>query len=263
VPSPQSSGRSIGIVSGRGGVGKSILAVNLGAVLTKRGDKNIIIDADLSNPSIGLHLGLPYSAIGLQDVLGGQRHFRDAILVHPSTGMRVLPSSLKYMRGASLRNLARVVSEVGRAYEFTIIDSPPGLVEDVLHILDACDEIVVVTTPDVPGVSSATKIISLCKASKKRVRGVIVNRCTGAPFELTVREIESMTEAPVLVRIPEDRTIPASISMRIPAVYYAPDSPASRKLGEFAMSFVESGKHEFERPGLIMRLVSWIKRIFS
>ncbi|MFH0835220.1 MAG: P-loop NTPase, partial [Candidatus Micrarchaeota archaeon] len=217
MASRESGGRTIGIVSGRGGVGKSVLAVNLSAVLTRRGVKNIIIDADLSNPSIGLHLGLPYSAVGLQDVLCGQRHFRDAILVHPSTGIRVLPASLKYTRGASLKNLARVVSEVGRAYEFTIVDSPPGLMEDVLHILDACDEIVVVTTPDVPGVSSATKIISLCTKSRRRVRGVVVNRCTGAPFELTVREIESMTESPVLVRIPEDRTIPASISMRVPA----------------------------------------------
>jgi len=263
VAPASTSNRSIGIVSGRGGVGKSILAVNLGAVLTKRGVKNIIIDADISNPSIGLHLGLPYSPTGLQDVLLEHKHFRDAILAHPSTGMRVLPASLKYTRGVTLRNLARVVNEVGKAYEFTIVDSPPGLTEDVLHIVDACDEIVVVTTPDVPGVSSATKIIALCRAGKKTVRGIVVNRCTGAPFELTVREIESMAEAPVLVRIPEDRTIPASISMRVPAVYYASDSPASRKLVEFALSFVETGKHEFARPGLIMRLVSWVKRIFS
>ncbi|VVB67983.1 Iron-sulfur cluster carrier protein [Candidatus Norongarragalina meridionalis] len=257
------SGTSIGIVSGRGGVGKSILAVNLGAVLTKRGDKNIIIDADISNPSIGLHLGLPYSPTGLQDVLLEHKHFRDAILAHPSTGMRVLPSSLKYSRGASLRNLARVVNEVGKAYDFTIVDSPPGITDDVMHILDACDEIVVVTTPDVPGVSSATKIIQLCKENKKRVRGVVVNRCTGAPFELTVREIESMTESSVIVRIPEDRTIPASISMRVPAVYYAPDSPASRKLNEFALSLIQAGPRETERAGVMSRFFAWLRKIFS
>jgi len=250
-------------VSGKGGVGKSVLAVNLGAVFTKHGRKSVVVDADVNSPSVGLQLGIPYTNIGLQNILHERKQFQDAIIAHPATGLRILPASLKYMRGVSLKNFNRVISEANKAYEFTIIDSPPGITEDVLHIINASEELVVITTPDVPSVSGAIKVISLCKACKKRIHGVVVNRCTDASFELTVREIESMTEMPVLVRLPEDDSIPASIATHLPVVHYAPDSAVSRKLNEFALSFIESGQPKTQGGGLITRLFAFIRGIFA
>ncbi|MFH0836137.1 MAG: MinD/ParA family protein [Candidatus Micrarchaeota archaeon] len=230
MPTQTQGKRIIGVLSGRGGVGKSVLTANMGAVLTKDNLKNILVDADLSNPCLNLHLGLSYSQVGLQDVLQGKKTYGDVALIQPQTGMRVIPASLKFTRGASLKRLAPVLSDISKSYDYTIVDSPPGISEDVFHIINACNEIVVVTTPDVPGVSAATKMVALCKQQDKRVLGVVVNRCTGARYELTSREIENMTEAQVLARVPEDKAIPESISVKTPAVIYAPNSRASKKL---------------------------------
>ncbi len=234
----------------------------MGAVLTRQAKKNILVDADLSNPCLSLHLGLSHSQLGLQDVLQHKKRFGDAVLIQPQTGMRVLPASMKYVRGASLKHLGKVLNDVSKAYEFTIIDSPPGITDDVLHIINACSEVVVITTPDVPGVSAATKMISLCKKNNKRVLGVVVNRSTGANYELTNREVESMTETAVLARIPEDKAIPASISVRTPAVYYSPNAPSSKKLHEFSLSLIAPPTAAVPSPSIFSRVASFFRRLF-
>jgi len=227
--------RIIGIVSGKGGVGKSMAAVNLATSLTKMGKSCILVDADLSNPSVSLHLGLSYMPIGLQDLLTGKNKVSDAIVIQPTFGLRVIPSSLRYRKEGHMRNLKSVLNSLN-AYDFVLVDSPPGITDDVMDIIEACGEVVIMTTPDVPGVTSAAKICSLCAENRTRVTGIVVNRVTNARYELLEREIESMTEKNVLVEIPEDPHVPASISARIPVVLYNADCKAAKSLKQLAYS---------------------------
>jgi len=254
--------RKIGILSGKGGVGKSMLTVNLGEALTMQNKKNILIDADLGNPCLGLHLGLSYTQLGLQDVLQHGNKFGDAVVIQPQTGMRVLPATIGYTRGASLKNLGPVLNNAGKAYEFTIVDSPPGITDNTFNIIEACNELIVVTTPDIPAVSAATKMTSFCRKRNKRVLGVVVNRSTGARYELDTAEIASMTDAPVLARIPEDEAIPESISLRTPAVYYAPKSRASKKLVALSSSLLCGPSSTTARPSIFSGFTSFFKRLF-
>ncbi len=222
----------IGIISGKGGVGKSVVAVNTTALLKRLGRDVVIVDCDLSNPSTGLHLGLSYGAIGIQEVLQGENKVADALVVQPQTGIRVLPASLRYHPDVSLKNLKSVLRGM-TAYDYVIVDSPPGITEDSEYIIEACDEVIVVTTADVPSSTSAAKIVSLCRDLETKVGGVIVNRVTGAAYELSNKEIEAMTEMPVLSAIPEDSLIPESIAARTPITLYKPSSPAAKKLKLF------------------------------
>jgi septum site-determining protein MinD len=253
----------IGVLSGKGGVGKSVIAVNLAALLTRMGKSTILVDGDLSNPSVGLHLGLSYNAIGLNDCLQGKHTVADAIVIQPQTGMRILPASLRYKRDASLKHLKHVIDSL-KGYEYVIIDSPPGLTEDAWHIMGVCDQVILITTPDIPSVTSSAKTIQLCKEIGTEPFGIAINRVTRAKYELSAREITSIVEAPVLIEIPEDYGVPASIAARMPLVLYKPESPASKKFSMLTRSLVGEGAFSIEAgPGVLARILSAIKRLFG
>ena len=252
--------RVIGILSGKGGVGKSVTSVNLSALLTQMGKTNVLVDGDLSNPSVGLHLGLSYNSIGLSDCLSRKHNVADAIVIQPQTGMRILPASLKYNKGAALKGMNYVIDQL-KAYDFIIIDSPPGLTQDAWYIMSVCSDIILITTPDIPSVTSAAKTMSLCKKAGATPIGVVINRITKGSYELTSREISSMIEAPVIAEIPEDYAVPASIAARTPLVLYRRDSPASKRFALLARRIAGDEPVEVGAAGFIGRIIRAIRSL--
>jgi len=83
----------ITITSGKGGVGKTTTAINLGAALNSFGKDVVILDANLTTPNVGLHLGAPIVPVSLNHVLLGKADLEDAIYEHES-GTKIIPSSL-------------------------------------------------------------------------------------------------------------------------------------------------------------------------
>ena len=81
------------IISGKGGVGKTTSAVNLGISLSQLGEDVIIVDGNLTTPNIGIHLGAPIVPITLNHVLNNQASLEDAIYEHES-GTKIIPASL-------------------------------------------------------------------------------------------------------------------------------------------------------------------------
>src|SRR3989338_6323163 len=83
----------ITITSGKGGVGKTTTAINLGAALNGFGKEVIVVDANLTTPNVGLHLGAPIVPVSLNHVLSGRAKIDDAIYEHES-GTKIVPGSL-------------------------------------------------------------------------------------------------------------------------------------------------------------------------
>src|SRR3990167_9554362 len=83
----------ITITSGKGGVGKTTTAINIGAAINQFGKEVIIVDANLTTPNVGLHLGAPIVPISLNHVLLGKAKIAEAIYEHES-GTKIIPSSL-------------------------------------------------------------------------------------------------------------------------------------------------------------------------
>jgi septum site-determining protein MinD len=255
--------KTIGIISGKGGVGKSTIAVNLAMLLTYSNVDNLLIDGDTANPSVGLHLGIWQHSYGLQDVLAGKITAEEAIVVHPATGIRVIPSSLRYVKQVSMKNLPKVLAGI-KTYKFITVDSPPGLSEDVENIMQSCNELVVVTTPDVPSVTSAMKIIDLAESLRVPVAGLVVNRILNKRYELHLQEIESMCNTRIIGKIPEDTNVPESIAVKIPLAMYAPKSPASIALNSLAAEL--SGQRMVRMPAIggefFKRFVNLFRSLF-
>ncbi len=250
--------KTLGIVSGKGGVGKSTVAINLAYLYTENKIENLLVDGDIFNPSVALHLGIWHHTLGLQDVLLNKASVSEAVVVHPGSGVRVLPSALKYDRNVNMRNLKDAFKGVD-AYDVILIDSPPGLSSDVEGIVKACTDVAIITTPDVPSVTSAVKMITMCQENGAKIAGIVVNRVHDKKYELHRKEIESMCDMRILCMIPEDESVPASIALKAPVAQCSPNSAASESLKELASELYNIPMRARPPPWDIVR---WFRRLF-
>jgi septum site-determining protein MinD len=256
--------QTIGIISGKGGVGKSTIAVNLATLFTSLEIDNLLIDGDTSNPSVGLHLGIWQHSYGLQDVLIDKITPEEAIVLHPATGIRLIPASLRYVKEVNMKNLSNILDKI-KTYSCITIDSPPGLSDDVECIMKSCTELVVVTTPDVPSVTSATKILDLAESNKIPVAGLVVNRILNKRYELHMQEIESMCNTRIIGKIPEDARVPESIAVKVPLTLYSPKSPASVAMNRIATELCGKTIREprYYSIGILAGFINFFKRLLG
>jgi septum site-determining protein MinD len=125
--------RIIGVVSGKGGVGKTTMVANIGAALAKLGKDVIVLDANLTTPSLGMHLGLPLYPVTIHDVLKGKASIKDAIYVHES-GLRIVPAgiSLRDMRGVDSKDLPNALLDLIGSTDIILLDASAGFGREAL-----------------------------------------------------------------------------------------------------------------------------------
>ncbi|MEM5829436.1 MAG: cell division ATPase MinD [Candidatus Aenigmatarchaeota archaeon] len=255
--------RTILITSGKGGVGKTTLTSNLASALCLLGEDVVAIDANLTTPNLGLHLGMHFAPITLHDVLKGESKLKDAIYPHPF-GFKVIPASMSVddLTGIDPTKLYEVVLNLTGKINFILLDSAAGLGRESTSALQATEEVLVITNPNLPSVADALKTIRLAERLEKKIIGVVVNRVRRKDYELTKTEIEEMTGYPVLVQIPEDNNVAKAIFAKMPVVNYSPHSPASIEFKRLACLL--TGRPFLEKPRfhftIIERLVNWMTR---
>ncbi|MFH1317206.1 MAG: cell division ATPase MinD [Candidatus Woesearchaeota archaeon] len=216
------------IASGKGGVGKTTASLNIGNALTDFGRDVIVIDANVSKPNIGLHLGRNKLGSSLNDVLKGNKSIREVVYMHPS-GLKVVPNSINIedLKDVEIKNLSKSLKELDGLTEIVIIDAAPGLHEEAVEAIRAADEIIIVTTPDLIAVTDALKTIQIAKKVGVKVIGIIVNRFEGHPSDMKPRNIELMLETKIIGIIPEDKNIKESLRLKHPVTYSHPESQSS------------------------------------
>ncbi|MFH0890259.1 MAG: cell division ATPase MinD [Candidatus Aenigmatarchaeota archaeon] len=227
--------RLICVASGKGGVGKTTLVSNLAASLAKLNKKVMVIDGNVTTPNIGFHLGMPLAPVTLHDVMRGEARIRDAVYRHDS-GFFVLPAGISFdeMHGVDPSTLSDVVANLSGAVDLIILDSAAGLGREAQSAIDASEEVLLVTNPDLPSVADALKTLKIIESKGKRLTGVVLNRVSGKNHELTKAEVENMLSFPVTAEIPEDVSVPISIAKRRPVVHTSPGSPAAEEFTKLA-----------------------------
>ncbi len=229
--------RVIGVVSGKGGVGKTTTVINLSAALMEFGKNVIAVDADVKMSGLGLQLGMYYFPVTLNDVLMDRGNIHEALYIH-SSGLRIIPASLA-VENVKVSRLNRVLKDPFLKDSIVFVDSPPGLEKNAISILKACPETLIVTTPEIPAITDAMKIISKSKKTKTKPIGIIVNMNRNRDSnQINVDEIESTCGLPVIGVIPEDRTIKKGIFIGIPSVLLNPYSPSSIAFKEIAARLI-------------------------
>jgi len=255
--------RTILITSGKGGVGKTTLTSNLAYALTQLGENVIAMDANLTTPNLGLHLGMHLAPRTLQDVLKGKVRLDRAIYPHPY-GFKVIPASIstRELAGVDVSKLQNVTLGLTGRADYVLMDCAAGLGREATSAIAAADEILLVTNPDLPSVADALKAAEIARQMNKSIIGVVVNRSNGKKHELGMAAIKELLELPVIAQIPEDRLVSESIAAKKPLMDYAADSPAAVEILKLAHKI--SGKKYKPRSGtnagLIRRLINWMRR---
>jgi septum site-determining protein MinD len=224
--------RKIGLLSGKGGVGKTSTAINLGAALNNYGKDVIIVEGNLTTPNVGLHLGVPTVPVNVHDVLKGNNKINEALYKHPS-GLQFIPGSLSIndLTGMDLKRMSQVSNLDA---DYVLMDGAAGLGGEAMQVLDHCDDLMIVTNAEMPAITDALKTIKLAEEMNKNVMGVVVTRSKGDDLDVSIKNIEALLERPVLAVIPEDDTMREALTLRDAVVHTHPKSNAARgylKLG--------------------------------
>jgi len=229
-------GKTIGVISIKGGVGKTTTVSNLGAALSEMGKKVLMVDANFSAPNLGLHLGIVNPEKTIHHVMQNEAHITSAIYEH-ELGFHVLPASLmgKKVNPYVLKNKLEGIKHM---YDVILLDSSPNLNDEILATMLAADELLVVTSPDYPTLSTTLHAVKVAKDKKIPITGLILNKVRGKKFELSLKDIEEAAEVPVLAVLPDDVKILESLYHTKPAAVHAPRSKASIEYRKLAGSLI-------------------------
>ena len=228
------------ITSGKGGVGKTTSAINLGAAINYFGEDALIIDGNLSTPNIGIHLNSPEVPINLNHVLLNKAEPFEAVYEHES-GIKIMPSSLsiKELKKIEPKKIKDFKKDFKKISDYIIIDSAAGLGDEAMSVIEMADELIVVTNPEMPAITDALKTIKLAEQLKKSVKGVIISRVRKNKIEMQPETVKEMLETPILGMIPEDTDIQKSLNLRDAVVHTSPKSKPARAYKEIAAKILD------------------------
>lgn len=230
--------RTLVVASGKGGVGKSNLAANLAVALGALGARVLLLDADLSQANLDLLLGL-HPRYDLQHVLKGERSL-DEILVEGPQGVKLIPAASgvpelvdldDYRRECLLRGLSQIEAEA----DLILIDTASGVSRQVTSFCLAADDVVVVTTPEMPAFSDAYGLVKLLQQQgMTRAPHLLVNMAnspeeaeeTAHRIRLVARRFLQL-ELDSWGHVPFDPALPRAVRRQEPVITAFPQSPAA------------------------------------
>ena len=252
--------RVIGIVSAKGGVGKTTVTANLGAALASEfGRKVVAVDCNLTTSHLGLYLGVYSPLYTLNNILRNEVSLQQATCEHAS-GLKVIPASLGIndLYDIDTNNLRKILKNTFSQMDIILLDSSPGLGREALITLQTSEELIFVTTPHIAPIVDITKTRQLATRMHKKPIGIVLNRVKNQRYELKTEEIEQLTNLPVIATIPEDENAIKSTNSKVPLVSMYPNSLGSRAFFKLAADLV--GEKYYYKPGLIERIVNIFKR---
>lgn len=230
--------RIISVTSGKGGVGKTSLSVNLAAHLSKQGTKILLIDADLGLSNVEIMLGVTPSYT-LKDVIKHGKDIEDVIINGPYN-LDFISGGNGFLELAELSEVEREeilikIHKLEELYDIIIIDTGAGISKNVTAFLTISDEIIVITTSEPTALTDAYSIMKVISEEKlKQKIGLIINRVkTKSEFQQASNILISTAkkflgeEIKSLGYVYEDPNVRKTIYKKTPFVIYYPDSKAS------------------------------------
>ncbi|WP_281066797.1 MinD/ParA family protein [methane-oxidizing endosymbiont of Gigantopelta aegis] len=156
--------RVIAVTSGKGGVGKTNLAVNLGVTLARMRRQVALLDADMGLANVDILLGLS-PEYNLSHVLRGEKTLSEIMLTGPA-GLKIIPASsgIQHMSELSTVEQAGVIrafSEIDKDLDVLIVDTAAGISASVVNFARACQEIIVVVCDEPTSLTDAYAYIKL------------------------------------------------------------------------------------------------------
>lgn len=229
-------GKILGVISLKGGVGKTSSVVAIGASLASFGKKVLLVDGNFSAPNLGMHLDIIDPIKTIHHVLTGNEKIDNVIV--EKNGLHIIPASVFHDLEYNPLKLKSKLSTLKEKYDVIIIDSSPSLNDETLAVIMASDELLVVTTPDYSTLSMTLKSVNLAKKRGTPITGLILNKVHDRNFEISLADIEKTSEVPVMAVIPHDVKILKSQAYFVPSVDMNPNSCASIEYKKLAATLI-------------------------
>ena len=251
--------RIIDVCSGKGGVGKTTVAANLGLALQNFGGKVAVVDCNLTTSHLSLLFGNYNFPVTLNSFLRNEARLEDAIYTHTS-GLKVVPASLelKDIMDVDVNNLKEKLREIFYDFDIVLLDSAPGLGKEALIALQAADEVLFVANPYIPSLVDIVKCNQLIGSieSKPMSLGIILNRVKDKKYEISNEEIMQFTELPVIGSIPEDENILESTNKKTLVTISRRNSSASKAFLRIGAKISGTNYREVGILGRFMKIFS-------
>lgn len=226
-------GKVLGVVSLKGGVGKTTVSAALASSLANHYEKKVLlVDANYSAPNLGLHMDIVQPDKTIHDVLTDNVPMKRAI--HNKFGVDVIPGNYNFNNPISYLKLRDKLANIKKCYDFVILDSSPNLNEEMLSVILASDNLFVVSTPDYPTLSCSLKAAQVAKQRGREITGIIVNKIREPNYELRLEEIEDATGIRVIGMIPDDSSSTRALFMRVPLSVYNKRCDFSREIDKIS-----------------------------
>lgn len=224
----------IAVMGGKGGVGKTTHAINLGMAILKEGGDVIVIEGNFDSPSLGINLGVNYSPVTINDLILDDSVLLKAIFEHES-GLKIIPADLACAhKEIDYDSLFRNLQELHLHADYVIVDGSSGLSHNTKQLFRLCDEVFIVSGPDNASVLEAKRLIDLAKKLKKPITGLVINKYKKSKYLIPKEKIQDFLGLPALSVIPEDFRFFKALHNKKPYVYMFPKKKTSKKYVELA-----------------------------
>jgi len=260
--------RILAVASGKGGVGKSNIALNLAILLSAGGQRVALIDADLAlaNLDVLLDVGAPFN---LSHVIAGRKRLGE-ILVDLPSGVQFVPGASGLAQLAHLSEFERTrlledLTQLEADNDVLIVDCGAGIGSDVLALTGAADNAIVVTTPEPPAITDAYALVKvLAQRDYAGSISLLVNfaadrqegRATHGRIAEVARQflgVQVLDAGYVFA----DAKVREAVRRREPFVLAFPRCPASRCLAALANKLTPGGSLVAREEGFFRRLANW------
>ncbi|UYP09100.1 MinD/ParA family protein [Priestia megaterium] len=263
--------KTIAVLSGKGGVGKSNLSLNLSLALTKKKQRVLLFDMDIGMGNIDILIGQTASytmvdllekKLSIQQII--KKGPQDLAYVAGGTGI----SSVFEWSPSDLAHLIQELSSLTNQYDYMIFDMGAGMSESVLKFLKAVDEMIVVTTPEPTSITDAYAAIKLAASySVSAPVRLIINKTrsdkegneTYERFNRAVQQFLNISIS-LLGIVPNDQAVQKAVNRQMPFLLQNPASKASISLIEMVnMLIPQDNRTTAKTEGMFIRR---LKRFF-
>ena len=226
-------GQCIAVVSGKGGTGKTSFTAGVGEALALSGRRVLCLDCDVGLRNLDLALGLSDRALmDFSDVAQGRCSLESAVVEHPRLpGLFLLTAPVRTRgRPVTETQMADLLAEVRKRYDFCLLDAPAGLGNGFLLATGAADRAVVVTTTDFSSLRDAQHTVMELDRFGSGKLHLVVNRVRKKllrSMHATIDDAIDKAGLPLIGVIPEDDALLISLNRGTPLLLDNSQSPAA------------------------------------
>ncbi len=259
--------RVVTVTSGKGGVGKTTLTANLGVALAMRGQRVVVVDADVGLRNLDVMLGLENRIVyDLVDVIQERCRLRQALVRHKHLSkLFLLPAAQTHDKTAvQVEDMVAICDDLAKQHDVILIDSPAGIEWGFRYALAPATEVLIVTNPEVPAARDADRVIGLIEAEERGPARLVINRIKPKLVErgemLSIADVVELLAIELIGVVPEDQEILIAANRGQPLAMAQDSSRAGHAFHDIARRMLgeEVPFQPLQDPGVFERFLRFI-----